>query len=442
VFDAQTGKILWTFQTGHQIAAGASIYSVNGTEYVAITVGGTPTSSGGGLATQLQVFALGGASAQSPAPVITTLARRQPATRTPAQRVTRELRRHVRSAVAQGVASIVTPAATVVVPWQADTSNVQTVTGRLLWNGKPVVGADVTVDSYQVPQPTDAQGRFAYDIDDTVAGRHVIRVSDLAGATIAGRRLSAGQQQAVSAASGGFTSAYAIAGLRASVQHNGDVLVTGTATDSAHAAPPAVHLLSYELTGRITDTNGQPVAGAIVITRTQDRDFWTRSNPSNADGYYSSFFTASDETSDNPVLISVGVAQGATSYGGISGTNVPFVRLESSELNIQLGFNAAYKITLPVPFRAAIYSGLAVGVTVGGKVVVPLSESWPDSKGRFSMLLPSYVRGRTLSLFESQSQVLSRFLARPGGNVDLKSWPRQLAATAPSGLAALSVPRS
>ena len=58
-FDTKTGKVLWTFQTGHQIAAGPSLYSVDGKEYLAITVGGTPTSSGGGTATELQVFALG-----------------------------------------------------------------------------------------------------------------------------------------------------------------------------------------------------------------------------------------------------------------------------------------------------------------------------------------------------------------------------------------------
>jgi hypothetical protein len=447
VFDVQTGKILWTFQTGHQIAAGTSIYSVNGTEYVAITVGGTPTSSNGGQATQLQVFALGSAAAQSPAPV--GLAERMPAAQPRASQPGHTRRAshrsapsHTASVAAQGGATIVAPRAVVVVPWQADSSNVQTVTGRLLWNGKPVVGANVTVDSYQVPQPTDKQGKFSYDIDNTVAGRHLMHVTGLAGATVGGKRLSAGQKQAVSVATGGFTSAYAISGLHASVQHNGDVLVTGSATDSSHAAPPPAHLLSYDLTGRITTTDGQPVEGAIVITRTQDRDFWTRSNPSNANGDYSSFFTASDETSDNPVIISVGVAQGSTSYGGITGTNVPFKRLESSVLNIQLGLNAAYKISSPAPFLAAIYSGLAVGVTMGGKVVVPLSETWPDAKGRFSMLLPSYVRGRALSVFESQNQVLSRVIARPGGPVDLKSWPRQLAPTMPSGLAALTVPHS
>ena len=48
-FDLKTGKVLWKFQTGRQIAAGPSIYSVDGKEYVAITIGGTPTSSNGGV---------------------------------------------------------------------------------------------------------------------------------------------------------------------------------------------------------------------------------------------------------------------------------------------------------------------------------------------------------------------------------------------------------
>ena len=59
-FDTYTGNQLWSFQTGFQIAAGPSIYEVDGKEYIAITVGGTPTSSYGGTASQLQIFALKG----------------------------------------------------------------------------------------------------------------------------------------------------------------------------------------------------------------------------------------------------------------------------------------------------------------------------------------------------------------------------------------------
>lgn len=67
-FDDKTGNVLWSFQTGYQLAAGPSIYEVHGKEYVALTVGGTATSSYGGTASQLQVFAIGGSPAQSPAP--------------------------------------------------------------------------------------------------------------------------------------------------------------------------------------------------------------------------------------------------------------------------------------------------------------------------------------------------------------------------------------
>jgi hypothetical protein len=54
-------------QHGRPIASGPTIFSAGGKEYVAVTVGGTPTSSNGGVASLLQVF----------------LARRGPAARAP-----------------------------------------------------------------------------------------------------------------------------------------------------------------------------------------------------------------------------------------------------------------------------------------------------------------------------------------------------------------------
>src|SRR5207302_7578657 len=69
-FDAKTGKLLWKFQTGHQLAGGVSVYSLGGKEYIALTSGGTPTSSGGGNASELQLFALGGSHVESKPPVL------------------------------------------------------------------------------------------------------------------------------------------------------------------------------------------------------------------------------------------------------------------------------------------------------------------------------------------------------------------------------------
>jgi alcohol dehydrogenase (cytochrome c) len=67
-FDAKTGKVLFRFQTGAQIAAAPTNYTLDGKEYVAVTVGGTPSSSAGGKLAQVQIFALGGSRTQSKPP--------------------------------------------------------------------------------------------------------------------------------------------------------------------------------------------------------------------------------------------------------------------------------------------------------------------------------------------------------------------------------------
>jgi len=245
---------------------------------------------------------------------------------------------------------------------------------------------------------------------------------------------------ALLAASGGFSVGYGVSGLSAHVQKNGTVLVSGKVADSAGAAPPGVHLLTYQLSGTITDASGKPVQGAVVVTRTQDRDFWTHSSATDANGHYTSFFAASDETSADPVSLSVGVAYGGVSYGGTLGTIAQFGRLKSATMNVQLGSGTSYTIQKPTSFAGAVYSGLVVGVTVGGKVVKPLAETWPDAKGNFTMTLPASVRGKTVRFWENQRQSFSRFVAKPGGSVDLSSWPTALGVAAPAGLATVAVP--
>jgi alcohol dehydrogenase (cytochrome c) len=446
-FNLKTGKVLWTFQTGGQIASGASLYSVGGKEYVAITVGGTPTSSGGGTLSQLQVFAIGGSKQESPAPTLPSFAsvktEPQAIAAAPLAAPPRRPAAHraPHRAAASGFGTIATPGGLVVRPWLADSSNVRTVVGHVLLNGAPVAGARAVVDGYVVPRATAKNGSFSYDVDITLPQRHVVRVTGLAHATVHGHALSAGQQTALAAASGGFSVAYGLRGVTARVQKNGTVLLRGRVTNSAGTAPPAVRLLTYQLSGTITDAAGKPVQGAVVITRTQDRDFWTHSSATDANGHYTSFFAASDETPADPVPLAVGVALGSVSYGGNLGVNEPFARLKSATMNIQLGSGVNYTVEKPSSFTGAIYSGLVVGVTVGGNVVKPLAESWPDAKGNFSMTLPASVRNKTLHLWENQRQFFSHFPAKPGGPVDLGSWPKQLGDAAPSGLATVKASR-
>ena len=433
-FNLKTGKVLWTFQTGAQIAAGPSLYSIDGKEYLAITVGGTPTSSNGGIMSHLDVYTLGASSKQSPPPPLPAVAQKIPAPAVHHRTVA-----HHAAAKAQGVGTISTQGGLNVQLWEANSSNVQNVTGHVLLNGAPVAGAQVGLDGYTIPQATAKDGSFHVDIDITIPGRRVVRVLGLTHATVRGHALSAGQQTALLAASGGFNVGYGFTGLHAKKMGDGSVLVTGRFAGADGQAPPAVRLLTYQLGGTITDASGKPVQGAVVITRTQDRDFWTHSSASDANGHYSSFFAASDETSADPVILAVGVASGGISYGGTLGTNTSFKRLRSATMNIQLGKGTAYTISPPTSQVGAIYSGLIPGVTVGGNVVKPLSETWPNAKGVFSMRLPASVRGKTIHFWENQRQVFSPFPAAPGGSVALASWPSALGNAVPFGLASLTI---
>jgi PQQ-dependent dehydrogenase (methanol/ethanol family) len=443
-FDLKTGKVLWTFQTGHQIAAGPAIYSVDGKQYVAITSGGSPTSSNGGVASELQIFALGGSKSES-SPPLRTLSHvetpavqgapaRAPAASAPAATVKLEARGAGRMRVQSGL---------VVRPWSASSDNDRSAVGHVLLGSRPVAQARVTVGRYLLPAGTAADGSFRYPADITMPGRYVAKVTGVAGATVGGRTLSVAAKAAVQGVSAGFSVAYRLDRLQAKPRPDGTVLVTGRVHDSSGHAPPPVVLYTYRLDGTVTDAAGRPVEGAIVVSRTADRDFWTFSSPSDAHGHYTSFFAASDESTADPVPLSIQVAIGELSYGGAQGTTFTFKRLRSATLDLQLPGSAAR----PLPAATAdshvgaVYQGLVVGVTRGGKVIKPVSARWPDRRGNFSIVLPASTRGKTLHFWQNRRQFFSRFAAVPGGPVDLGSWPARLGPAVPSGLGTLVVPR-
>jgi alcohol dehydrogenase (cytochrome c) len=442
-FDLKTGKVLWSFQTGHQIAAGPAIYSVGGKQYVAVTSGGTPTSSNGGIASELQIFALGGSQSESKPPALLSLQTRTPQavaaqnTHPLAATVTRQMQRNT----AGGSGRIATESGLVVRPWNANSNNTADALGRVLLGSRPVAGARVSVDGYAIPRSTAKDGTFHYPVDITVARRHVATVTSASEATVGGRPLSTAQRSAVEGLQSGFSVGYKIDGLKAHRAKNGTILVTGRVHDATGGAPPPVVLYTYQLSGTVVDAGGKPVQGAIVVTRTADRDFWTFSSPSDAQGRYTSFFSASDEQGADPVPLSVQVAVGPTSFGGATGTVFEFRRLRSATMNLQLPSASSRPLAsaTPASYPGAIYEGLVMGVSVGGHVIKPVAERWPDARGSFSMVLPASAQGKTLHFWQNRRQFFSRVPASPGGAVDLGTWPAELGSAVPAGLATLAV---
>jgi PQQ-dependent dehydrogenase (methanol/ethanol family) len=446
-FETRTGKVLWTFQTGTQIAAGPSIYSVGGKEYIAVTVGGTPTSSGGGTASKLQVFGLDGSKQQSPPPALpariaTSSPEAAPLAAPQAHTAPTSAARHaLKVARDSSPARIVADTQLNLRRWQARGSNEQIATGRLLLRGAPVRGARIRVDRYLVPGLTDSAGRFRYRADVTIPRRHIVGVAAVAGVTVHGRRLTSGERAAVLRANGGLNAAYRLDDVRAKKLANGTILVTGRATFARGTPPPPVVLFTYRLSGKITDADGKPVAGASIVTRTLDRNFWTFSQPSDAQGNYTSFFTASDQTEADPVPMNVQVALGDTSYAFAAGKSVSFKRLRSATMDLKLPATGPLAVPDATSYAGGVYDGLMIGVARADRTVRPVSATWPDGQGRFRLVLPASVRGKTVAFWMDQRQTFSRAVAGPGRPITPGIFPSTPRPQAPQGLLRLRLPR-
>jgi hypothetical protein len=353
--------------------------------------------------------------------------------------------RHVataRAAAQSTVARFAVQRAETIRRWTPANNNTVRMTGRLLLRGKPVAGARIRVDGWLVPQATDSSGRFAYPADATAARRHVVTVASATGARVGGKPVSAGDQRQLLRAQGALSVAYRVVGLTARKRGDGTIAVSGRLARADGSAPPGVVLFTYRLTGRVLDANGKGVAGAVVVTRTADRSFWTFSQPSNASGFFTSFLTASDQAGSNPVPLSVQVALGEDSYGLPTGVTANFPRLQSATTTITLpSAVGAPTVAAPQATAGAIYDGLLVGVSGPRGPIRPVSARWPDAQGRFQLVLPRAARGKTVFLWQNRRQFFSLTPARPGGGVDLRLWPTGLADAVPRSLAKLSLPR-
>ena len=267
-------------------------------------------------------------------------------------------------------------------------------------------------------------------------------VAGAAKATVGGHAISAADAEALKAVSAGFNVGYAASGLSAKVQKDGTVLVSGRLADTGGNAPPLVTLYTYELSGTVTDSNGQPVQGAVVVTRTQDRNFWTYSSATDSHGHYGSFFAASDQTGASIVPLTVQVALGGTLYASVPATGVVnFGQLQSATMNITLpASGTALKLPTASSFDGAVYDGLVVGAVGPNGVIKPVAEKWPNAKGVFSFVLPASARHRTITLWEADRRVFQTAAANPGGAVDLTHWPAALGRQVTSSVATLKLP--
>jgi hypothetical protein len=328
--------------------------------------------------------------------------------------------------------------------WQATSDNFYQAKGRLIYDGKPVVGARVRVDRFTIDAPTNTNGEFTYELDATLTGRHRVAVGDVDNATIGGKKLTQTQRDAlVEGTTGSLYVAYGLTGLTAAKQSDGTILVTGRAGFAdGKTPPPAVTIYTYRLTGTVTDSTGAPVVGAIVSTRTLDRQFWTISAATDLEGNYTSLFTASAEQPGNPVPFDIRIARGDDIFEFPAGEHVSFQRLQSARMDVQLP-PTGFPIALPVAhsYAGAVYGGLVIGVATGPTVIDPVSARWVAKDGSFSLVLPASAAGKRIALWQRSARVFLTQQARPGAAIEKDVWPARVPVDAIPAVGSLTLPK-
>jgi hypothetical protein len=328
----------------------------------------------------------------------------------------------------------------VVKEWRLDSENVNNARGCVYLDGKPVEGVRVRVDRYTVPTPSGADGSFVYPVDSTLAARHVVTVVDADEASVDGTAVDEAGRAELLLAQTGLTVSFKLSGVESRATDEG-ILVTGRASygDTEETAPPPVVLFSYQLSGFVRDSDGKPVQGAVVSTRSIDREFWTVSDESAADGSYSSIYYPTGES--DPVGFTVRIAVGDDVFEFLPDELIFFERLRSARMDVELP-PAGFPLGIPPveTYDGAIYEGLLVGVAEGSKPIKPLSARWLDEQGRFELLLPKEAAGKSVTFWESSLYAFSKTEAKPGEPVDLEGYPTLLTPEMPQDLGALELP--
>jgi protocatechuate 3,4-dioxygenase beta subunit len=288
-----------------------------------------------------------------------------------------------------------------------------------------------------VPQPTADDGTFVFPADHNSVRRYRVSIRDLSNATINGSALSPDQQNALSNATGSIDVHYELKNINATLQNDGSVKITGDAVFATGDAPPSVSLYAFRMFGTVTDTNGNPVEGAVVSTRAPEYR-WTLSDPADSEGNYQVPFWPNSTAGYRVVVIDAA----GTLYQAANGSQPSFEPLKSARLDITLDKSAhTLTFTSPQSVDGIIYQGLLIGVaTQDGQPVKPVSATWPDENGHFSLVLPGSAAGKTLSWWQSSERYFSAIKASPGGDIDVSQWPTTLDPTVPHNFANITLP--
>lgn len=320
--------------------------------------------------------------------------------------------------------------------WRSDGSHLVAVKGALTLDGQPVANAVLQAGKGRKYIQTAEDGSFELLVDRSLLAYTSISIVSVDEAKAAGKPIGKQEADQLLSARSAFSVYHPIQVTRVEPSASDASLVKVHARMLSEAGEEIsfFQIDKYRIGGKVTDSGGKPLQGAVVWIDRDEGEGFAKSTPTDRDGKYElNYWPEQEETN---LTVSVGTRRYTLP------DNKVFVlpRNTSVEINIMLPREGTVIDDKPpslvsLTSKGALYTGVLAGLNVPPGV--EYSVTIPDREGRFVLTLPKAAWQRNPLFFETrltkfvpQEKALKAGDALPSGFVT----PR---ADDPKGIAAV-----
>jgi hypothetical protein len=303
--------------------------------------------------------------------------------------------------------------------WNVDNSHLTPLVGRVMADGKPVIGIEVGTGKRTIT--TDESGSFEMLVDRSIPQSIHLQISNAEQATIEGKVVGSSTQELLKAAVSRVDVYYPIqvTEVKADAEDPAMVEVHARAVLEEGNTFPKTTLDKYVIQGVVKDAKGNPVEGAMVSFIRDNGEGFSRSEPSNADGEYRMYYFPEE---DEDLILNVHVGDARYTLPENRVYRFP----EGTSVNTDIILPETGKIItdqpptlVSKPAKGALYWALVIGLSVDASVEYTISL--PQEDGSFVLKIAKAEWDKSPTFFQTEMRQFSETEIKVG-DVIPSSW--------------------
>lgn len=307
-----------------------------------------------------------------------------------------------------------------VLTWKMDMSHLVPVKGKVLSDGKPVMGVDIGIPGKRT-MTTNENGSFELLVDSSIPQTLPMQISGAEHATIEGETIESSVQEMLKTAVSRIDIYYPIevSEVKVDAMNPKQVEVHGRAVVEEGQNFPLITLEKYVVEGIVRDAKGNPVEGAVISFNRANGESLSGSDPSNPKGEYRMYYSPEK---DVDLLLSVYLDD--VKYTLPEGKLYHFTEGTSLNTDIILPETGTIIVDEPptlvnTPTRGELYWARVIGLSVDPTVEYTISL--PLADGSFVLKVAKEEWDKSPSFFQTKMERFSRS-GMKRGDIIPSSW--------------------